>query len=274
MSQKVKIDAVDGYALGGRLFEAKDAREVVLLNGATGVPQRYYARFAEWAASGGRAVVTYDYRGLGESKPHRLRGFPGSMSDWGRLDFEGVLRFARQRFPGARLTVIGHSVGGQLLGLAPSAPSISRVVTVAAQFGAFQLWPAPHRWALAGLWFGLMPAVTVAMGRFPGKLGIGADLPRNVALEWARWCRSRDFFLAHGVDRGGFERLKMPVRSFSFSDDLYAPRAAVDALHALMRNAEVERRHLVPAQVGASRISHFGFFQDAGRERLWPEVFA
>ena len=265
MGQQVKIDAADGYALGGRVYGAGGKGEVVLVSGATGVRQQYYSRFAEFVASTGRTAITFDYRGIGASRPHRLRGFPGSMRDWGRHDFEGVFRFAQARFSGRPLVAVGHSVGGQLLGLAPSAVRFSRAVTVAAQFGAHRLWPLPHRLALAGLWFGVMPAVTVAMGRFPGALGIGADLPRNVALEWARWCRSRDFFLSHGVDRDAFARLAFPVTSFSFPNDAYAPKAAVDALHALMTQAKVERLHVAP-------LGHFGFFQDAGRS-FWPPVF-
>ena len=41
----------------------------VLIVSAMGVPQRFYADFAEWLASQGHAVMSFDYRGVGESRP-------------------------------------------------------------------------------------------------------------------------------------------------------------------------------------------------------------
>lgn len=272
MSDALRINASDGYCLAGHVVGAGNRGPVLLVNGATGVRQQYYARFASWAAGQGATVLTWDYRGIGESRPHRLKGFEGSMRDWGRADLEGVLRFAKQEWTGRPLVAIGHSVGGQLLGMPESNELYARAVTVGSQFGSWQLWPAPRKWAMAGLWYGLMPGVTKALGYFPGQLGIGADLPANVALEWARWCRSRDFFLAHGVAREGYARLKIPLLSFSFSDDSYAPKAAVDALHSLYVNANVTRLHLTPKDVGVKAVGHFGFFRDTFRASLWERL--
>lgn len=272
MKEAIRLTATDGYGLVGHALGAGNRGPVLVLNGATGVRQWYYARFAAWAAGQGATVLTWDYRGIGESRPHRLKGFTGSMRDWGRSDLEGVLRFAAREWSGRPLVAIGHSVGGQLLGMAESNTLLSRAVTVGSQFGSWHLWPGPRKWAMAGLWYGVMPGVTKALGYFPGSLGIGADLPSGVALEWARWCRSRDFFLSHGVARDGYTRLSVPLLSFSFTDDTYAPKAAVDALHSLYVNAQVERRHLSPKDLGVKSVGHFGFFRDTFRSSLWERV--
>lgn len=272
MSEPIRITADDGYGLVGYVTGASNQGPVLMINGATGVPQKYYRRFATWAAEQGATVLTWDYRGIGESRPHRLRGFPGTMRDWGRHDLEGVLRFASHEWSGRPLVAVGHSVGGQILGQPASNALYSRAVTVGSQFGSWQLWPNPRKWAMAGLWYGVMPSVTHALGYFPGSLGIGADLPKEVALEWARWCRSREFFLAHGVARDGYARLKIPMLSFSFSDDSYAPRQAVDALHSLYTGASIERRHLRPQDIGVKQVGHFGFFKDSFRSTLWQQL--
>jgi predicted alpha/beta hydrolase len=275
MTESLRIAATDGYALSARLYGASQTSgPVVVINPATGVRQRYYARFAEWLTHRKASVITWDYRGIGDSRPHRLRGFTGTMSDWGKHDFEGVLQLAKSRFPERELVVIGHSIGGQILGQARSNRSIARAVTIGSQFGSWKLWPGYKKWAMAGLWFALMPGVTRLMGRFPGSLGIGADLPRDVALEWAKWCRSDEFFLAHGVSRDGYAAIDCPIVSLSFTDDDYAPKAAVDALHALYANAQVERRHLAPADVGVPAIGHFGFFRDQFAPTLWEQLRA
>ena len=272
MKNALRITAADGYALVGHVAGASQRGPVLVINSATGVRQHYYARFASWAAGQGATVLTWDYRGIGESRPHRLRGFPGTMRDWGHHDLEGVLRFAQNEWSGRPLVAIGHSVGGQILGQAASNTCLTRAVTVGSQFGSWQLWPAPRKWAMAALWHGVMPGLTHTLGYFPGSLGIGADLPKEVALEWARWCRSRDFFLEHGVAREGYARLHIPMLSFSFTDDTYAPALAVDALHSLYVNAKIERRHLAPRDLGVKHIGHFGFFKDEFRHSLWEQL--
>lgn len=272
MKDAIRITAADGYGLVGHVFGADKRGPVLLINGATGVRQQYYARFSNWAAEQGATVLTWDYRGIGESRPHRLRGFPGTMRDWGKHDLEGVIRMAAREWSGRPLVAIGHSVGGQLLGQPASNGLITRAVTIGSQFGSWQLWPNPRKWAMASLWYGVMPGVTHALGYFPGSLGIGADLPKEVALEWARWCRSRDFFLAHGVAREGYARLKIPMLAYSFSDDTYAPKAAVDALHSLYVSAQLERRHLAPLELGTRQIGHFGFFKEPFKKTLWERL--
>lgn len=56
--------------------------------------------------------------------------------------------------------------------------------------------------------------------------------------------------------------------AFGFDDDVYGPRAAIDALLALYVNARIERR-----QLGRDRgpIGHFGFFRKR-HWALWGEV--
>lgn len=272
MSDALRIAAADGYALNGRVFSGSAGGPVVIINSAMGVPQRYYARFAEWLSRHDVTVLTWDYRGIGESRPRSLRGFEGTLSDWGRHDFEGVLRFAQREFAGRPLVAVGHSVGGQLLGQAPSNQLLSRVVTVASQVGAWNLWPQPMRWAMAGVWFALMPALTHSFGFLPGQFGIGEDLPKNVALEWAKWCRSRDYFFGHGTSREGYSRLTMPLLAYSFSDDRYAPKPTVDGLVAAYSGAQLDRRHLTPKDIGASSIKHFGFFRPQFESTLWTQV--
>ena len=272
MTEQLRIAAADGYALSARLSGRSGTGPFVVINGATGVKQRYYARFADWAVVRGATVLTWDYRGIGESRPHRLEGFTGTMTDWGKHDFEGVLRFVAQEFGGRELVVVGHSIGGQILGQAPSNRLVRRALTVGSQLGSWHLWPGLKKLAMASLWFGVMPGVTKAVGRFPGSLGIGEDLPREVALEWAKWGRSENFFLDHGVSRDGYTTFQAPIVSYSFTDDDYAPKAAVDALHRLYTHAPLERRHLSPRELGVKAVGHFGFFRDQFAPTLWEAV--
>ncbi len=122
----ITFPAADGYMLGATLFLPRGAkRHAVLINSATAVPRKIYRGFAGYLARRGCAVLTYDYRGIGNSRqkslvgynqPKSLVGFKASMSDWaaldvtvgGRLDARALSPLAAQlcrpflRRPGAR----------------------------------------------------------------------------------------------------------------------------------------------------------------------------
>ena len=249
-------------------------RGVVVINAATAVRRRYYDRFAEFLASHRFAVFTYDYRGIGDSRPERLRGFQATMAEWGELDQPAVVAHATERFPDLPLQLVGHSVGGQIFGLLRDPQRVRRVLMVAAQHNYYRHWRPPERWALSFLWRAFMPAMSHTLGYFPSRrVGLGEDLPRGVALDWARWCRSPGALVeAIGGDAADrFARFNGPVLALSFDDDhLFAPRPAVDALLAFYRNATTEHRHLTAVSLGLQSVRHFGFFRESARERGWP----
>ena len=63
------IEAGDGWPLAATLFRPDDARMAVLVSAGTGFPRGFYGRFARWMAERGAVVLTYDYRGIGGSRP-------------------------------------------------------------------------------------------------------------------------------------------------------------------------------------------------------------
>ena len=269
------VTTADGLALGITEFEpAGPARGAVVINAATAVKRRYYERFATYLAQHGFAVVTYDYRGIGDSRPTRLRGFRARMQDWGELDQPAVIEHARARHPDVPLAVVGHSVGGQIFGLLPEPQRVSRVLMVAAQHNYWRLWRRPERYVLWGLWTLVMPTASHTLGYFPSRaFGLGEELPKGVALDWARWCRSPGALVqAIGGDAADrFGRYRGPMLSLSFDDDhQFAPRRAVDGLLALYANAQSEHRHLSASSLGLRSVGHFGFFRESASERGWP----
>src|ERR687893_2495913 len=141
----VIIPATDEFPLAGSVFgDLAWAKRVVLIAPATGVRRRLYRSFAEFLAGEGFAVVTWDWRGTGDSRPESLRGFGATMRDWGERDLAGVIDWAATRYPSARLSVVGHNFGGQSVGLARNRDRVRRLVTVGAQSGYLGHWPRPR----------------------------------------------------------------------------------------------------------------------------------
>ena len=144
LAQDTVIPARDGYPLAATVFAPAAApRRVVLINSATAVPRRIYRGFATFLAERGFAALAYDYRGVAGSRPPSLRGFEARMRDWAALDVAAAIDHMRNVWPAAALTVVGHSFGGQALGLAPNNREVSRALLVAAQAGYWlsSIWP-------------------------------------------------------------------------------------------------------------------------------------
>lgn len=271
VEREIELEADDGYLIGATSFEPiGDVRATILIHGATAVPQSYYAKFGRFAAAEGFRVVTYDYRGVGRSRPGTLVGFGATMRDWAELDARAAIRWTKAQ--GGALFGIGHSFGGQLLGLIDESHELDAMLLVGAQLGYFGHWQPLGRAKLGLVWHLLVPTTTSVFGFWPGQLGLGVDLPKGVAEEWARWCRTPGYFLRETT--GSAERLarfQVPSRIYTFSDDSFAPRRAVSALTQSLgrRPTWVDLR---PEDLGVDEVGHFGFFKSRFSATLWRDA--
>jgi len=271
------FEAADGRPLAATVLEPARVDGTVVVASATGVPRRIYEGIARHLTGAGLAVLTFDYRGIGDSRQGGpLRRETALMQDWGRLDLEGALTWMRERYSGAPQLLLGHSAGGQLVGLAPAARHLSGAAFIGSQLGWAGHWPWPARALMWTMWHALIPAFTAAAGYLPMRsLGQGEDLPAGVALEWARWGRRRNYlFDALGPEvRTAYAGLRFPVRALHISDDLYAPRSGVEALTSFYGGRR-EVRTVTPAEAGARRIGHFGWVRPRFEEAIWAPIRA
>ncbi len=247
----------------------------MLVAAAMGVRQDFYEPFARFMAENGVHVLTFDYRGMGASRPDDLAALDASVSDWAAKDMEAMLAEAARMAPGLPLALAGHSLGGQIFGIAPSNASVRASIHVNAGSGYYR-FNERMRMGVRFLWFVAMPLATPLFGYFPGKvLRLIGDLPRGVAMQWRRWCVHPDYLLSEGeAARAAFDRVRCPILSWSFEDDVMLPRRAIESLNGFYRRARLEHRHVAPAQVGLAHVGHFGFFSERSREALWKASLA
>ena len=244
----------------------------LVIAGAMGVRQDFYGPLARFFAANGIHVLTFDYRGMGYSRRGSLRRLDVDVSAWAEHDLNGMLFEAQAMGHRLPLLYLGHSLGGQILGMLPDAGRVRAALTVTAGSGYYKLndrMPLQVRL----LWFAAIPALTPLFGYFPGKtLRIVGDLPRGVAWQWRRWCLHPEYLMAEGEGyREAFKRVAIPIRGYSFEDDPLIQRGAIDQLHSFYSAAQVERRHVEPGEVGARSVGHFGFFSERSRDTLWRE---
>jgi predicted alpha/beta hydrolase len=271
--RRLRFPATDGRVLEGRLFQPEErAIGAILIGGATGVPQGFYAAYARWLSRQGWAVLTFDYRGIGLSREGPLALDPARMRDWGRLDLPAALDTLAHWVPERPLHLIGHSVGGQMLGLMPNHHRLSRAVMLASGFGYWGNMAPMYGTMVRALISGIAPALYRLLGYAPNRaMGWGENLPRGVAEDWFRWCRRPDYYaeLLAEQGRSRFDDVRLPVLAMSFSDDPIATEANVAAQLALYSAADVTRLRLRPADFERSRIGHLHFFSSKMPETLW-----
>ncbi|GAB3121677.1 alpha/beta hydrolase family protein [Novispirillum itersonii] len=276
--QPVGIPCRDGVTLGGHLFRTADLTPSgsILINCATGVLARYYHRYARFLAGHGFDVLTYDYRGIGLSRPARLRGSGIRWDHWGTLDCDAALRFLDSQHRGGPLMLVGHSIGGFLPGLAPAASRLDRILTMGAQYAWCGDYAADKRAGLLLKWHLAMPLLTLLYGYFPGRrLGWLEDLPAGVARDWS--FRGRRFERSHPpADRPGvlasMAAVTAPLLAVTMADDEFGTVPAITRTLAYYRGAERTMVRLSPADYGRDRIGHFTLFHDSHAAGFWADT--
>lgn len=278
----ISFRASDGFELKGHVYgDPATARAGLLIAPAMGVEQRYYSDFAQWMAAQGWLVLSFDYRGMGASRPAEMRGsLKGLEADirlWAERDASAALDELDRRLGGAERPIhwLGHSLGGQILGLLPNRERVSRAITVGSGSGYWRENAAGLRRYVWWLWYVIVPLSLPLFGYFPGRrLRKVGDLPRGVMAQWRRWCLDRDYMMGEGgaALRAQYAALRTPMLSLAFTDDEFMSRRNTESLHGFYAGARPELRRIAPADVGVRRIGHFGFFRKHFEATLWPHV--
>jgi predicted alpha/beta hydrolase len=277
----ITFPAADGYSLGATLFLPRGAkRHAVLINSATAVPRKIYRGFAGYLAQRGCAVLTYDYRGIGDSRqksmvgfnqPKSLVGFKASMADWAALDVTAAVAWMRERYKTLSLNYVGHSFGGQALGLLANNTEVSRALLIAAQAGYWKLITSPERYRVYAMLNFIGTPLTQLMGYAPGWSGIGEDLPKDVFLQWTHWVMSPRYLFDDPklTTLPNFPKYQGAMRALCLSDDPWATRPAVELLCSGFTAIKPDILTITPGDAGATKIGHLGFFRAEHRDTLW-----
>jgi predicted alpha/beta hydrolase len=251
----------------------------VVIGGAMGVPQSYYAAYAGWLATQGYRVWTFDYRGHGDSRPatpgHTLRGYQADLQDWVR-DYEAVVALAQSEAPQRPLYLIGHSLGAQLPGLFEQPSRVDGLLSIAAGSGYWRDNAPRLRRRVLLFWHVMVPLATRLCGYFPGRrLGMVGDLPAGVIGQWRRWCLHPRYSAAEGPQAlARYAQVRFPLLAWTFSDDELMTLRGTQNLLALYCNAPRQIHTWHPVHARVRRIGHFGLFRETFRATLWPHTVA
>jgi predicted alpha/beta hydrolase len=268
--ETLRLRAADGYTLTALHYPASRTEQArLVVAGATGVPQRFYRRMAEYMSQRGVSVLTLDYRGIGLSKPETLKGFGADQMDWVTDLAAGVEHMGDGSVP---LCMVGHSLGGHLFGLLPNHHKVAGVYTFATGAGWHGHMSTGERLKAIVMWNTIAPLLAATKGYLAwSAIGMGEDLPLKVYQQWRRWCQNPHYFfddpqMAATVAR--FRDVRAPIVAANAIDDAWAPPRSRDAFMAGYVNAPWKGLDITPQALRVRHIGHMGYFRP-GAEPLW-----
>jgi predicted alpha/beta hydrolase len=272
-----KIDIkYNSETLSATLFDNNSSETVLIIASATGVKQEYYSKFAEFAESNGITVITFDYNGIGHSLKKSIKELKTNAADWGRNDLESIIQYVINNYPKSKKVIIGHSIGGQLIGLAKSSNILDKIVLVAAQSGYWKYWKGIERIKMWLNWYFLFPVITLMFGYLKSKKISGMEnLPKNVANQWKNWGKNRDYIFSDmSINETFYETIKTNITAYSIDDDDFAPKEAVQWMTEKYKNAKRKSIHLNPTDFQTNKIGHFGIFKDHFKNTIWTHILS
>lgn len=273
--KELKLTTPDRFSITAHLFlPEKSNGRLLLINSATGVKQQLYFSFASYFSQKGFTVITYDYRGIGSSKPVRMRGFKASMRVWGAMDYKAVTDYIKIHFNNYKKYVLGHSVGALIMGMNEGSGIFDEFVFVGTQ-NAFigNLKFRTKVEALLG--FGIIqPLTTGLLGYFPAQwFGLGESLPKNCASDWRTLIlnrKSTNRLLEKTEDYS--KDLKQRVLVIRAEDDGWLTEKGVKSLlNDTYPNLRPVYRLVKTSESEQGEIGHVNFFRSYNKN-LWDII--
>ena len=220
-------------ALAATVYRPKnEMKAAVMIAPATGIKRQFYHNFATYLAESGFGVLTFDNEGIGESLSSALAKCDASLISWGRHDMPAVLDALQDEFSDVTYHLIGHSAGGQLIGLMPNYKAIASVFNVACSSGQIKNMAMPYKLKAMGF-----------MDAF-GK----------------------------SIHTHFYDELDMPALWLGFSDDEIANSKNMDDMIRVFTKMPVEKRFFEPKEFGLNSIGHMRYFSSrthAKAPQLW-----
>ncbi|MBO6201243.1 MAG: alpha/beta hydrolase [Chryseobacterium sp.] len=270
--KSIDVSTEDNYPLSVHFFEPTDPNDkLLLINSATGVKQQIYFSFAQFFCDQGFTVITYDYRGIGLSKPKKMKGFKASMRIWGTEDYKAVTDYIKINFPDHQKFCLGHSLGALILGMNEDSKIFEEFFFVGTQ-NAFVGNLKFKTKIEAYLGFGIaQPLSTKILGYFPGNwFGLGESLPAGSAFDWQTLIlnrKSTNRLLEKVKDHS--KELTQKVFVIRAEDDAWLTEKGVRSLlEDTYPNMRPTYRLVKTSESEKNEIGHINFFRSYNR-KLW-----
>lgn len=276
--ENLSIHCSDGYELSARFYPHQTTSKhalPILICPATGITKTFYNSYATWLTEQGHDVLVFDFRGIGESLHGPLKQSTASIVQWGQLDIPAAIDTLINKTQAAQVIILGHSAGGQLLGIVPNYNKVAKVVAVSGSTGHVKDLKGRTKLLAPVMFNVIFPIARYTLGYGPtNAIGMGENLPKDVAREWAQFCSKPGYVLnalGKTVQQDFHAQVNCPITAVWSTDDEIATKANVKDLLRLYPNAPTDMIELNPKATGHKAIGHMLMFKSS-HKNLWPII--
>lgn len=278
ISSDIKIKCADGEYIAATIHSpTSHIKGAILIAPATGIKRQFYANFSNYLSSNGYGVIRFDNRGIAESLVGDINNSKVSLQCWGEQDMPAVLTQLQKSFPNTNYHLIGHSAGGQLVGLMHNALELSSIFNFASSSGQLNNMSSSYR-LKANIFMNIfIPLSNVLFGHTKSQwIGMGEPLPKNVAKQWRDWCNGQGYVkVAFGktVNHHLCDKISLPSLWVNSTDDEIANDANVKDMLSVFGqlNANAKTLTFNANDYGLDEIGHMKFFSKKSKV-LWPHA--
>ena len=275
-AKDVTITCSDQVELAATLYSPNTVPKAAIIIGpATGIKRQFYANFSSYFAEQGYGVITFDNRGIGGSLNGNIKDCEASLQCWGEQDMPTALEALKSSFPDSSYHLIGHSAGGQLIGLMHNAKELSSIYNFACSSGRLKNMKKRH-WLKANFFMNFFIPVSNALFGYVKSdwVGMGEPLPKKVAKQWQEWCNGQGYVktaFGRTIERHLYDELVTPSMWVNAVDDFIAIDENVDDMLSVFTKFNAERLTLTAQDHNLNEIGHMKFFSRKSQV-LWPHT--
>lgn len=266
VEETIDIFTEDGVSSAITVFkpQGESSLPVITCFPAMGVSAKYYRTLAHSLAKNGLIVVTADLRGIDSSSVRASKQNNFGYFEMIHYDWPAVIKAAKKKFSKNKMFLLGHSLGGQLSSLYLSYQKDNEIaglilVTVNSVYYKGYGFSDGLK-VLVGT--NLAYLISLFVGYFPGgRFGFGGLEAKNVIRDWSRQGRTGVYDIINSSLHYEtlLAKLTLPVISFSFEGDFFAPSGAAQHLIGKMKNVKVKHVHMQPEEHGLKNKLHFSW---------------
>lgn len=272
----ISIVCKDGFSLAASLYTpSSPTKGAIMIGPATGIKRQFYSAFATYLAAQGFGVITFDNRGIGESRGRNLKASRASLVTWGKEDMPAVLETLKTHFPNSPCFLMGHSAGGQLLGLMYNVRDLTAFCNFGSSSGSLRNMRKSYLLKAHFFMNFYIPLSNLLFGHTKSQwVGMGEPLPKNVARQWQKWCNGKGYVKTgfdSDIQQHYYNEINIPSKWLLASDDDIANLLNVHDMLSVFPNMPAEIEELDPHEHNVQEIGHMGFFSRRC-QHLWPIV--
>ena len=271
-SEKIKVANENNEFLSATLFIPKVHKGCVLIGPATGVKKEFYTWFAMYLAENNFVVLTFDNNGIGESLNQSIKKVKVNLQSWGESDMKWMIDYLKSQFPQHKIHLVGHSAGGQLVGLMDNYYELKSVFNYACSSGSIKNMHQPFKRKAKFFLNYFIPISNTCLGYTNSpKLGMGEPLPKNVAKQWSQWCNGSAYVkTAFGktIHKHYYNDLKVPIYWVNAIDDDIANDKNVKEMASIFTACNHQFLTINPKDQNLKELGHMKFFSRQS-SHLW-----